>query len=101
MHELKQPQHVRSTPEIVEDIATVAHRHFAVDLLAAYTAAAVPCIVAFDMSVNDDSRAVCAACWYVRAAADGALTSNASGGFDGHGLGVPPAAIRTVEIIAH
>ena len=88
------------TPEIVEDIAIVAKERFGVDLLPAYAAAAVPCIVAFDMPVEDGSRAVCAACWYVRAAADGALTSNASGGFDGYGVPVPAAAIRKVEIIA-
>jgi hypothetical protein len=87
------------TPELVEDISTVARKCLGVDLLAAFSAAAAPCIVAFDMPVEDDSRAVRAACWYVHAAANGALTSNASGGFDGHGVGVPPSAIRKVEIL--
>lgn len=44
------------------------------------------------------ARGLTAACWYLWAAARGELTRYACGGFDGHGVAVPPAAIREVEI---
>lgn len=87
------------TPELVEDIAHAAQAVFDVDLLGAYTAATRPCIVVFDMPVDDDGRAVEAACWYLWAGARGELTRAACGGFDGQGLAVPPTAIRDVEIV--
>jgi hypothetical protein len=101
---LLRPQEVSAhdylrTPELVEDIATVAGKMFDVDLLTAFSISTVPCIVAFDMPIENSSTAAAAACWYVRAAADGELTSNASGGFDGHGVVVPPNAIRSVEVV--
>ncbi|HEY1277440.1 MAG TPA: hypothetical protein VGF25_21210 [Thermoleophilaceae bacterium] len=87
------------TPELVEDIAHAAEEMFDVDLLAAYTAATKPCIVAFDMPMDDDGPAIEATCWYLWAAARRELTRAACGGFDGQGVAVPPTAIRDVEII--
>jgi hypothetical protein len=89
------------TPEIVEDIAIAADDTYGVDLLAAYTAATRACIVSFDMPVDDEgeARAVRAACWYVWAAAHGEVTRDACGGFDGHGVPVPAAAIREVALV--
>jgi hypothetical protein len=97
-HELSSHDYLR-TPELVEDIAHAAHEVFNVDLLGTYTAATRPCIVAFDMPVDDDGPAVEAACWYLWAAARGERTRNACGGFDGRGVGVPLTAIRNVEIV--
>lgn len=88
------------TPELVEDIALAAHDVFGVDLLREYTAGTRACIVAFDMPISDDAKAVEAACWYVWAAARGEVTRNACGGFDGGGVAVPASAIRAVEIVS-
>ena len=87
------------TPELIEDIAYAAQDLRGVDLLGAYTAATKPCIVAFDMPLEHDTNAVEATCWYLWAAARGELTRYACGGFDGHGVAVPPASIRDVEIV--
>lgn len=73
------------TPELIEDVAHAAHDLYGADLLGAYTAATKPCIVAFDMPHDDDTDAIEATCWYLRAAARGEATRNACGGFDGPG----------------
>lgn len=97
-HELSSHDYLR-TPELVEDIAHAAHDLYRVDLLGAYTKATEPCIVAFDMPLDDAADAVASACWYLWAISRGELTRYACGGFDGQGVAVPPAAIRDVAII--
>lgn len=60
-HELSSHDYLR-TPELLEDIAHAARDVFGADLLGAYTAATKPCIVAFDMPLDDDADAVAATC---------------------------------------
>jgi hypothetical protein len=87
------------TPELIEDISNAASELIGVGLLDAFTAVTRPCIVTFEVPLNDDSAAAQACCWYVWAAVRGVLTREACGGFDGQGVGVPPEAIRGVDFV--
>jgi hypothetical protein len=98
--ELSNHEYLR-VPEIVEDIAISAQELFDVPLLAAYEAAARPCIVVFDMPDERWETSVLSACWYVRERLDGGLShhTTSGGGFCGHGDAVPPSAIVDVELL--
>jgi hypothetical protein len=100
--ELLRPRELNNTdyvnaPEIIDDIAITAEEQFGVDLSGPYRAASHSCIVAFDAPPHDAAAEITAACWYVRNHPE--LTRNGTRSYDGHGVGVPPKAIVTVDVL--
>lgn len=86
-------------PEIVQDIARCYRSACGFDLETRFCESSQAVIVRF-RSTDVWEGALPTALWYVFAKLrDDELTSNANGGFDGHGRAVPPEDVVAVEVV--